>query len=266
MHRSMSRAENGGKNRLLLGAGGTAGPEPTVRFADAPNAFDPQTTYSWTLAVGRRRPRRRPAAGDLLRQRLRQRPPAAQPLDARAPALRRAGGAADLHHAELEGARPRLVQGHGRRLRRPQRRRHPRHVRQQHRRRYALEESHFVWVSTGDAQGDAARASPPTATASEDLGLSRSGWGWDARFADFDNDGVLEAMQAIGFVRGEKNRWPELQELAMGNDDTARPRRLAPLQAGRRPHRPAAQPVLRAREGRPLLRPRGRVWASATAT
>jgi hypothetical protein len=25
-------------------------------------------------------------------------------------------------------------------------------------------------------------------------------------------------MQAVGFVRGEKNRWPELHELAMGND------------------------------------------------
>jgi hypothetical protein len=53
----------------------------------------------------------------------------------------------------------------------------------------------------------------------ETLGLSRSGWGWDARFADFDNDGVPEATQAIGFVRGEVNRWPELHELAMGNDN-----------------------------------------------
>ena len=44
-------------------------------------------------------------------------------------------GQRTLHHARLEGARPRLVQGHGRRLRRPQRRRPARHVRQQHRRR-----------------------------------------------------------------------------------------------------------------------------------
>ncbi|HSU83611.1 MAG TPA: ASPIC/UnbV domain-containing protein, partial [Thermoanaerobaculia bacterium] len=28
-----------------------------------------------------------------------------------------------------------------------------------------------------------------------------------------------EAMQAVGFVRGERNRWPELHELAMGNDN-----------------------------------------------
>src|SRR5436305_4621538 len=52
LHHSMSRSENGGRNRLLLWTGGTAGPEPTVDFADVPNAFDPQTTYSWTLAVG----------------------------------------------------------------------------------------------------------------------------------------------------------------------------------------------------------------------
>jgi hypothetical protein len=53
----------------------------------------------------------------------------------------------------------------------------------------------------------------------EALGVSRSGWGWDSRLADFDNDGVLEAMQACGFLRGDVNRWPELHEVAMGNDN-----------------------------------------------
>src|SRR4029078_1895020 len=81
---------------------------------------------------------------------------------------------------------------------------------------YALEESHFAFVSQGDpasfGQGIA-----PYVDASEDLGLSRRGFSWDARLADFNNDGVLEAMQAVGFVRGRVNHWPELQELAMGN-------------------------------------------------
>jgi hypothetical protein len=54
---------------------------------------------------------------------------------------------------------------------------------------------------------------------SEPLGLSRSGWAWDARLADFDNDGVPELVQATGFVKGAVNRWPELHELAMGNDE-----------------------------------------------
>src|SRR6185295_16385211 len=52
MHRSMSRSENGGRNRLLLWRGGSAGPQPTVRFVDVANAFDGQTAYSWTLAAG----------------------------------------------------------------------------------------------------------------------------------------------------------------------------------------------------------------------
>ena len=53
--------------------------------------------------------------------------------------------------------------------------------------------------------------------AAEALGLSRSGWGWDCRLADFDNDGVLEAVQAVGFIRGKINRWPELQSLGTSN-------------------------------------------------
>jgi hypothetical protein len=82
---------------------------------------------------------------------------------------------------------------------------------------FALEESHFLFASAGDAalmrQGIA-----PYVDRSEELGLARSGWAWDARLADFDNDGTLEAVQAIGFLRGDVNRWPELHELAMGND------------------------------------------------
>lgn len=82
---------------------------------------------------------------------------------------------------------------------------------------YALEESHFLWASTGRPELLKSGIAP-YADRSEPLGLSRSGWGWDCRLADFDNDGVAEAVQAVGFVRGEHNRWPELHEMAMGND------------------------------------------------
>jgi hypothetical protein len=40
----------------------------------------------------------------------------------------------------------------------------------------------------------------------------------EARLADFDNDGVPEAMQACGFIKGTINRWPELQALGTSND------------------------------------------------
>jgi hypothetical protein len=83
---------------------------------------------------------------------------------------------------------------------------------------YALQESHFVYLSTGKLQ-EMQRGVAPYVDQSENLGLSRSNWSWEARLADFNNDGQPEAMQATGFVKGETNRWPELQELAIGNDD-----------------------------------------------
>src|SRR5262249_44040545 len=84
---------------------------------------------------------------------------------------------------------------------------------------YALEENHFVWMSGPDFRRRMAKGEAPYDDMSEPLGLARSAWSWDARFVDFDNDGVPEAVQATGFLRGRVNRWPELQELAMGNDD-----------------------------------------------
>lgn len=92
---------------------------------------------------------------------------------------------------------------------------------------YALEESHFVFVSTGDVAA-MQRGRAPYVDRSEPLGLSRSDWAWEARLADFDNDGVAEALQATGFTKGEVNRWPELQELAIGNDELLRHPRAWP--------------------------------------
>lgn len=83
--------------------------------------------------------------------------------------------------------------------------------------RFGLTESHFLWQSTGKLQ-EMSHGGAPYIQASETWGLSRSGFGWDARLADFDNDGMLEAMQACGFIRGKINRWPELQALGTSND------------------------------------------------
>jgi hypothetical protein len=85
---------------------------------------------------------------------------------------------------------------------------------------FGLQESHFLWRSTGDARHareEMARGIAPYVQASEELGLSRSGWGWDCRLVDFDNDGVHEAVQAVGFLKGKVNRWPELQALGTAN-------------------------------------------------
>lgn len=83
---------------------------------------------------------------------------------------------------------------------------------------YALEESHFLFVSTGEVelmkQGIA-----PYVDLSEPLGVSRSDWSWDNKIADFNNDGKHEIIQTTGFLKGEINRWPELQQIAIGNDE-----------------------------------------------
>jgi hypothetical protein len=82
---------------------------------------------------------------------------------------------------------------------------------------WALQESHMMWLSTGDTELFQ-KGIAPYVQSSEPLGLSRSGWGWDCKFADFDTDGGVEAIQATGFIQGKVNRWPELQALGTSND------------------------------------------------
>src|SRR5678815_391654 len=86
---------------------------------------------------------------------------------------------------------------------------------------YGLEESHFVFLSTGHVEL-MKKGVAPYIDRSESLGLSRSGWGWESRLGDFNNDGVLEALQATGFMKGHVNRWPELHEIVIGNDQLLR--------------------------------------------
>jgi len=83
---------------------------------------------------------------------------------------------------------------------------------------YALEESHFLFTSTGKIE-QMKKGIAPYVDLSEPFGVSRSDWSWDAKFADFDNDGLPELIQTTGFLKGEVNRWPELQQIAIGNDE-----------------------------------------------
>ncbi|HEY6347983.1 MAG TPA: CRTAC1 family protein [Candidatus Angelobacter sp.] len=86
---------------------------------------------------------------------------------------------------------------------------------------FALEESNLVFLSTGNLKQMQAGIAPYR-EASEEIGLSRGGWSWDVRFGDFDNEGQLQMLQAAGFVKGSTDRWPELHETAMGNDNLLR--------------------------------------------
>jgi hypothetical protein len=214
MQHSMSRAHNAGRNRILLWDGGKSGP---AFFREA-GGLDDTVAHGWALAVG--------AAdldGDLL------------------PEIYFAhdfGPDRLLHNLSTPG-HPRFAVLHGRKtLTTPNSKVlgkdsfkgmgcdfgdlngdglldiYVSNIAAE----YMLEESHFAFVSTGRLD-EMKEGIAPYQDRSEELGLSRSGWGWESRLADFDNDGVLEAVQATGFVKGRLNRWPELHELAIGNDE-----------------------------------------------
>ncbi|MFD1832761.1 CRTAC1 family protein [Streptomyces desertarenae] len=87
---------------------------------------------------------------------------------------------------------------------------------------FGIQESNFAFIGTAGSRAEVrARledGEAPFEDRSTDLGVAWSGWGWDVKTGDFDNDGNLEITQALGFVKGKENRWPQLQELATTND------------------------------------------------
>jgi hypothetical protein len=222
MQASMSRADNAGSKRLFLFTGANGGPEPTAAFRDVPGVFDEQTAHSWTLAVG--------AAdldGDLLPElyfandfgpdrMLYNRSTPGRPsfLPVIGSKTFFTPNSKVLGHDSFKGMGVDFADLNGDGVLDL----YVSNIAQE----WSLQESHFVWMSQEDPAGtrDALRrGEAPYHDGSESLGLSRSYWGWDARFVDFDNDSVPEAVQACGFLKGETNRWPELHELAMGNDN-----------------------------------------------
>ncbi|MGA7219154.1 MAG: CRTAC1 family protein [Candidatus Sulfotelmatobacter sp.] len=216
MDESKGAAFNGGGKHFFLWAGSTSGLRPSVDFREADAGLSPKVAHGWTLAVG--------AAdldGDML--------PEVYFANDFGPdrLLHNLSTPGHLKFAVLEGRRSAwtpasYVLG-----------------RDSFKgmgvdfadvnddgwfdiyvsnitSRWGLEESHFLWTSTGHV-GDMRKGIAPYIQSSEKMGLSQSGWGWDARLADFNNGGTLEAVQAVGFLRGKINRWPELQALGTAN-------------------------------------------------
>ena len=217
MQASMSHALNGGSKHLLLWQGATSGDDPNVRFTEAENVLPADVNNGWTLAIG---------AADLDRDLLpelyfandfgpdRLLHNRSTPGKLRFDLLEGASTFATPHsnsvgHDSFKGMGVDFADLNGDGL--------PDIFVSNITTEYGLLESNFLFMSTGQVQLMTANQAPYV-NQSEQLGLSRSGWAWDAKLADFDNDGVLEAMQAVGFLKGVFNRWPELQELAMSND------------------------------------------------
>jgi enediyne biosynthesis protein E4 len=220
MQDSMSRAFNGGRNRVLRNVGPRA-VGPGVRFVEQLDAWPEPADRGWTLALGAT-----DLDGDLLPEiyvandfgpdRLlhnRSRPGLIRlaavtgPRTPTTPASKRIGHGSfkgmgvDFGDIGPNGLLDVFVSNIAT--------------------DFALHESHYTFVNTDDPDA-LGKGRAPFRDESEKLGTSRGGWGWDAKFGDFDNSGQLEIVQATGFLRGRTNRWPELQELAMGNDSLLR--------------------------------------------
>jgi len=227
LHEGKAKALNGGRKHFFLWTGATSGENPTVHFAEATHVVSQDVEHGWTLAIG---------AADLDGDQL---PEIYFGHDF---------GPDRLLHNESTPGHLRFTVCEGRR-----RFTDPKscvlgfdsfkgmgcdfgdvngdgvldiYV-SNIATRFGLTESHFLWASTGKTE-DLKHGVAPYVQSSEKLGLSRSGWGWDCRLADFDNDGVLEAIQAVGFIKGKINRWPELQSLGTSNDRIVHDPRLWP--------------------------------------
>lgn len=217
LQHSMSRATNAGKSRLLLWKSASTGAVPHVTYDDASGALPAAVAHGWTLAIGAfdldgdllpelyfandfgsdRLLWNRSANGRVRFETLEGKRTLTTPASKVLGHDSFKGMGVDFGDIDGDGIADIVVSN----------------ITEE----FALQESNFAFLGTGSF--DQMRSgSAPFVERSERLGLARSGWGWDIKIADMNNSGKPVILQATGFVRGEVNRWPELQELAMGND------------------------------------------------
>jgi enediyne biosynthesis protein E4 len=218
MQHSMSRAQNSGRNRLLLWKDAFA---DGVTYEDASAAFSAEMADGWTLALaaadlnGDGRPEIYVAndfgSDRLLFNQSSPGKPGFKLVEGRRDMMRPRSKVLGRDSFKGMGVDFGDIDGGGR----------PAILVSNISETYALLESHFLFVHTGDnaAWG---RGEAPYRDESSARGTWTGGWAWDVKFADLANTGSLQIVQAAGFIKGTHNRWPELQEIAMGNDELLR--------------------------------------------
>lgn len=82
---------------------------------------------------------------------------------------------------------------------------------------WALQESNLAFYPSGEGS-DLLDGKVPYQERSTATGIAHSGWSWDIKPIDPTNSGVDSLVQATGFLQGTVDKWPRLQEIAMGND------------------------------------------------
>lgn len=227
MQQGLAKALAGGKKHFLLWDGVTTGANPTVRFREVTHILAPEVEHGWTLAIGAadldgdqmpevylgndfgpdRLLHNESSPGHLKFTVLEGHRGFATPKSCALGFDSFKGMGCDFGDVNDDGLLDIYVSNIAD--------------------RFALMESHFLWQSTGSLE-DMKHGVAPYVQASESLGLSRSGWGWDCRLADFDNSGRVQAIQALGFIKGKVNRWPELQSLGTSNSRIVDDPRLWP--------------------------------------
>ncbi len=78
--------------------------------------------------------------------------------------------------------------------------------------RYKTDEGNMLWLNCADAVCPGGRGFRNIAKTS---GTMDGGWGWGCKFADFNNDGLLDIIALNGFVTGDldRNYWYQIQEM-----------------------------------------------------
>jgi hypothetical protein len=217
MNNNFSRANNGGGSKIFLYARSESGTEPTVVYRDAGDVLPNNGAHAWTLAVGAADLDRkglsdlyiandfgpdqllwnRSQPGKVKFKELQGEPDFFRPSSMVIGHDSFKGMGIDFGDINNDGIFDMFVSN----IASP----------------FALQESHFLWTSTGqmDRMKDGIA---PWVDRADDLGVAHSAWAWDARFEDFDNAGALELVQAVGLIKGTANRWPDLAQVGAGND------------------------------------------------